>query len=191
MRGGFHFPLYLGFWIIGGSHFPQPTSSHAGLAGMGIRQTQSVLFPYKHYNDPILILTYHRRLPLSILLFIPTQCKHIIQKHDNLRPLHNHHNNSTLARVRACNSVKSETGWNIPPILTCTAQLHVDIVIVAKHVTSSLFLVQLTRLWASVTRSYSSLCPLATTITRLALTCRSSILIATKRTVVYKCQLST
>ena len=32
IRGGFHLPLYSGFLIIGGSHSPHPTSSHAGFA---------------------------------------------------------------------------------------------------------------------------------------------------------------
>ena len=83
MSGGFHFPLYLGFWIIGGSHFPHPTSSHAGLAGMGKSDKQIVLFPYKHCNDPISILTYHGVLFSYKYCKIPFQYLHIMASYSH------------------------------------------------------------------------------------------------------------
>ena len=52
-----------------------------------------------------------------------------------------------VARVRACNCVKFETGQNLPPVLKIvtytahTAHRHLEI-IVAKHVADILFLIQ-------------------------------------------------
>ena len=47
-------------------------------------------------------------------------------------------------RLRACNYVKIETGWNFPPVLkivTCTVQLRKMLMLLCMHLTSVLFLV--------------------------------------------------
>ena len=44
--------------------------------------------------------------------------------------MHSCYSQEPAAKVRACNSVKFETSWNLPPVLkivTCTAQLCIDI----------------------------------------------------------------